>query len=394
MRRTIASLLRILAGVPIVSTVFVGMLFLVLGATLAGRSVGLSAAIFGSMLFCTVGYWKRDWFRRIRGRLFAVMLPLGFVLYVVPALLAPTGGPPDGNVRNCFLGGTHAFSRYSPGNVIPEFDQIKVGLSLLPLGEVDSAEAARIRSLVLPSYEAMEADPEFRQLGSVMGMAYGELFHMDFRTGHYYVVLPEAAAGERTACLVFLHGMGGNMKACLWVLSKLAERHRCAVIAPTFGFGNWDKPGGAEFAAEVVREALATLPLDPKRVFLMGYSNGAMGVTRAAMEAPELFRGLIYLSPITEDELFSRQEFLSPQDRKFLFLHGGRDMRIPRSFVEGTVGSLRRFGCDVALKVYDEEDHYLLFSQQEAVVDDIVKFLSDEREVTIRCRHDSKVKST
>ena len=167
------------------------------------------------------------------------------------------------------------------------------------------------------------------------------------------------------------------MKPCLWVLAKLSSQTKCAVIAPTFGIGNWDKSGGAELVVNVAREALATLPLDPETVFLMGYSNGAMGVTRAAVKEPRLFKGLIYVSPVTEDEFFATPEFLTRKsDRKILFLQGGRDKRIPRSIVERTVASLKRLGCDVRLKVYDEEDHYLLFSQQEAVRGEIEKFMT------------------
>jgi predicted esterase len=378
-KRILASLLRILAGVPIVSLFFGGMLFLILCATLVGRCVGLSAAILGGVLFCSVGYWNRQWFQRIRRRFYAVLLPLAAVLYVVAMILAPSGGTADARVRNCFLHGQRQFSRYSPWNVIPEADQLQVGLSLIPLGppEIDSAEARRIRSLVLPLYDEMGKDADFRQLGSVMGMAYCDLCHMEFRTGHYYVFLPETSGGERLPCLIFLHGMGGNIKACLWVLAKLSNQTKCAVIAPTFGFGNWDRPDGAEFVVDVAHEALATLPLDPEKVFLMGYSNGAMGVTRAAVKEPRLFKGLIYLSPVTEDELFSTPEFRTQaRGRKVLFLQGGRDKLIPRSLVQGTVAMLNRLGCDVRLKVYDEEDHYLLFSQQEAVLDEIGKFMT------------------
>jgi predicted esterase len=108
----------------------------------------------------------------------------------------------------------------------------------------------------------------------------------------------------------------------------------------------------------------------------MGYSNGAVGVTRAAVKAPGLFRGLIYLSPITEDEFFETTGFSAGRrDRTILFLHGGRDERIPRTFVEGTAGALKRRGCDVRLKVYDD-DHFLLFSQQEAILSDIAAFIT------------------
>ncbi len=379
LRRILVGLLRIVAGVPTVSLILCGLLYLVLGATLTARSVGLSAVILGGVLFCSVGYWNRKWFQRIRRRFYGVLLPLGLLLYLVPMILAPSGGTADGRVRNCFLGGQGTFSRYSPWNVIPESDQLRVGLCLLPLGEpsVPWTEAARMQSLVLPTYDEMDWDADFHPLGSVMGIAYRDLFHLGRRTGHYYLVLPEATGGRRIPCLVFLHGLGGNVKACLWVLSKLSRQSNCAVIAPTFGFGNWDKAGGAELAVDVVHEALATLPLDPKRLYLMGYSNGAMGVTRAAIKEPGLFRGLIYLSPVTEDELFSTKEFLTHvRDRKILFLHGGREERIPRAFVEGTVASLKRLGCNVRLKVYDDEDHWLLFSQQDAVLGDIREFMT------------------
>jgi predicted esterase len=377
--RILAGLLRIAAGVPIVSVVLCGLLYLALGTTLRAISVGLSAVILGGVLFCSIGYWNRNWFRRIRRRFYALLVPLGLLLYLVPMIFAPGGGSPDGRVRNCLLRGQGTFPRYSPWNVIPESDQLRVGLCLLPLAErsVSAAEAAHVRSLVLPTYDEMDRDADFRPLGSVMGTAYRDLFHLGRRTGHYYLVLPEATGGRRVPCLVFLHGLGGNVKPCLWVLSKLSRQSNCAVVAPTFGFGNWDKAEGADLVVNVVHEALATLPLDPKRVYLMGYSNGAMGVTRAAMKEPGLFRGFIYLSPVTEDELFSTKQFLTAaRGRRILFLHGGREERIPLAFVEGTVALLRRLGCNVRLKVYGGEDHWLLFSRQDAVLDDIREFIA------------------
>ena len=376
LKKIAGSLLRIIVGVPIISLLLAGLLLLVFSATLAGRSIGLSATVFAVVLYCSVDCWNRNWLKRIRPSFYGVLLPLGLLLYLVPMMLAPSGGKPDARARNCFLNRQGTFARYSPGNVLPEVDQLKVGMCLLPLGEVDWAEAARIRSLVLPLYAAMDKDADFGQLGSVMGSAYAELFHAPFHSGHYYVVLPKVSAGRQIPSLVFLHGLGGNMKACLWVLSKLSQQTGCAIIAPTFGFGNWDRPESADFITAVVRESLATLPLDPKRVFLMGYSNGAMGVTRAAIQSPKLFAGLIYLSPVTEDEMFSRPEFLSRHDREILFLHGGRDQRIPKAVVTATANSLERLKCDVTLKVYDDEDHYLLFSQQQAVLNDLGSFMA------------------
>jgi pimeloyl-ACP methyl ester carboxylesterase len=171
--------------------------------------------------------------------------------------------------------------------------------------------------------------------------------------------------------------MGGNLKAYVWLLSRLARQRKCVVIVPTFGLGNWDRPGGAAMVAAITRKAIKTLPIDPHRIFLMGYSNGAMGVTRAAILAPELFQGLIYLSPVTEDDLFATKAFLTrARDRKILFLCGGRDQQIPRRIVEGTVASLKRRVSHVRLKVYDDEGHWLLFSQPTSVLHDVFEFIT------------------
>ena len=50
----------------------------------------------------------------------------------------------------------------------------------------------------------------------------------------------------------------------------------------------------------------------------------------------------------------------------------------PRGLVEGTAGVLKRTGFEVQLKIYDDEDHYLLFSQPEAVLDDILEWMKAE----------------
>jgi predicted esterase len=379
LKRILVSLPRIVAGVPIVCLLAGGLLYLVLSATLIGRCVGLSATILSIVLFCSVGYWNRAWFKTVRRRFLAVLLPLAILPYIAAMIFSPNGGAPDARARNCFLRRQSRFHRFSPWNVVPEIDQLKVGLSLAAVGtpEVDSTEARRIWSLLAPIYADMDKDADFRELGSAMGLAYRDVCHAGFRSGHYYVFLPNEPRGRRMPCLIFLHGMGGNAKATLWVLAKLATGTGCAVVAPTFGFGYWDRPDAAEFVVDVADEALATLPLDPDAIFLMGYSNGGMGVTRAAVKEPRLFKGLIYLSPVTEDELFSKPEFLSRRgDRRILFLQGGCDKRIPRDVVDGTVAHLKQLGCDVRLRVFEEKDHYLFFSQQEAVLAEIESLMA------------------
>lgn len=304
-RRAVGSLLRIVVGVPIVSLFAASALLLVFGTTSRGKTAGIGGALLGAALFCIVGYWNEPWFRK-RGRISCVgLVAISLLFYLILVILAPNGGSPHGRIRNCYLNRQERFTRYAPANVIPEVDQLGIGITLLPLRDPHArSEARTMRSVLLPMYAALDQDDDFHALGSAMGLAYRELFHVPFRTGHYYAVVPDTDDNERLPCLIFLHGMGGNMKPYIWVLSGLNSRVRCVVLAPTFGIGNWDKPGGAELVVGIAREAVATLPVDKERIFLLGYSNGAMGVTRAVIQEPALFRGLVYLSPVTEDNLF------------------------------------------------------------------------------------------
>jgi predicted esterase len=385
-KRLFLSLLRILAGIPIVSLFGLGLLFAAFSVTWNGRCVGLGAVLLGGLLYCSVGYWNRPWFESRRRKFFAALIPAGLILALIPAALAPNGGNPNAPIRNCFLGAKNHFHRYSPWNVIPEVDQVSVGLHLVPLGDpnVNSAKARRMRSLTLPTYQRMEQDPDFRELGSAMGSACRDLLHLNACNGHYFLFLPETSPGEHVPCLVFLHGMGGNLKSYFWTLSQLSTRMKCAVVAPTFGMGLWQKEGSAEFVVDVTHEVIQDLPIDPDRVFLMGYSQGAVGVTRAAVHEPGLYRGLIYLSPITEDDLFGSLEFeAQKKDLRLLFLHGSNDLRIPCNFVEGTARTLQRTGHDVEIKIYDGEDHYLILSQPEALLDDLAEFMTESGADTI-----------
>ncbi len=151
-KKILISLSRIIVGVPIILLIIVGLLYLYPRATWTGRSVGLSAAILGGVLFCSIKCWKHGWFQRIRFRFYAVAIPIGLLLYVVPMLLAPSGENTGSHIQSRFLNGQGTLSRYSPCNVMPESDQIKVAMTLCPLGQrnMSFAETARMRSLVLP----------------------------------------------------------------------------------------------------------------------------------------------------------------------------------------------------------------------------------------------------
>jgi pimeloyl-ACP methyl ester carboxylesterase len=327
-------------------------------------------------LFPLIGVYGIRKPRRVLFALWGVFVILSLALVVMGA---PDGRSRSGSlVSNRFVDGDWSFPRYALSNLLPEVEQIKLGITLMPYADpiIDRAQARRIAGVTLPIYHQMERDQDFRRLGSVMGWAYAELWGAQFYHGHYYLYLPETAPGEKVPALVFVHGSAGNFKAYLWVWSRLGEARRMAVICPSFGFGNWYRPGGTEAVDAVVSHALRTLPIDPNQLYLVGLSNGGTGVSRAAAATPERYRGLVYVSPIIEEDVVLADDFVRGwRGRPVLIVQGEQDRRIPARYVRERAQGLAGAGMDVTYREFAGEDHFLLFSQPDVVLNAVQEWL-------------------
>ena len=240
-------ILRIVSAVPIVGLLGLGLLFLLFSVTPTGRAIGLGASLLAGIFYCSAGSWRRKWFQSRRKLIFAVLLPVSLALCLFPMALRQTAeAPRTGTCETAFCTGTGRFLDFHPGTSSRRWTSSLWAAALVPLFDpyLDFSDARKEHTREIPIYKTMEEDRDFRAFGSVMGMAYRELGRMEFRTGHYFLFVPETAADERIPCLVYLHGIGGNRKPHFWAMSKVSARRKCAVIAPTFGMGNWERPGG------------------------------------------------------------------------------------------------------------------------------------------------------
>ncbi len=210
-----------------------------------------------------------------------------------------------------------------------------------------------------------------------MGYAYGNLFGQRADAGHYYLYVPEHGSGEPLPVLVFLHGSAGNFKAYLWLWSKFAEEHGVVIIAPSFGFGNWLQDGAARSILDALEDASTVVDIDERRVILAGLSNGGLGVSQLATEAPDRFQGLIFLSPVMATDLLKSSRFLANwEGRSVLMMTGEADRRIPFAYVQRHVRLLDEAGVQITSIGYPGEDHFLVFSQPEDVLHDVSNWLS------------------
>jgi pimeloyl-ACP methyl ester carboxylesterase len=290
-------------------------------------------------------------------------------------ITVPDGRALDGaRAQSRFVGDGVSLPRFSLTNVVPEMEQINMGLALIPYLDpiIDREQARRLASFILPAYREMETNPEFHRLGSAMGWAYAELLGQPFDVGHYYLYVPQNRPSDPLPAILFLHGSAGNFKVYTWAWSRLADEQGCAIIAPSFGFGNWYQAGGVRAVKRALSDAEMVVPLDDDRIYLVGLSNGGTGVSRVASEMPERFRGLVYVSGVVEPSIVAGDSFLKDwRSRPVLVIHGGADRRIPASIARLAVAGMESGGVDVSYIEYPDEDHFLFLSRLERVLQDV-----------------------
>jgi predicted esterase len=301
----------------------------------------------------------------------------GLVCLAVAFGMRPGGAPAGSNFTEHYSGE----ARFRPAalpNLVPEIDQLKLGTFVMEKldGPLAASGTARLRDLVLKVYREANGDPAFRETGSALGYVYEDLFLGERELLHFYQYVPRQLKRERYPVLIFLHGAFGNFKGYSWVLKRFSDQTGIAVIAPTFGGGDWRNDRKGLVMKEVLAYCATQPELDTGRMYLSGLSNGGMGVSRQLARGGTKWAGVVYFSPVIEAQVIQKPEFIqAAKGLPILIIHGEEDDRIPFAAIKELAGVLRANGAVVTERYYPAEDHFLVFSQPEAVVGDVVGWL-------------------
>jgi hypothetical protein len=170
--------------------------------------------------------WMKPETRWLRICALAALLGwLGIAIWLVS--VSPNGhARARSRVENRYVGGTWHYPRLALGAMLPEVDQFMLGFRIVPMLDplLTYKQAGAVSDDTKRIYRALEADPDFYALGSVMPEAYRELWGMAPDHGHYFLYVPPSLDRKTpAAALIFLHGSGGNFKSYTWLLSKVAD---------------------------------------------------------------------------------------------------------------------------------------------------------------------------
>jgi phospholipase/carboxylesterase len=168
------------------------------------------------------------------------------------------------------------------------------------------------------------------------------------------VFVPESLPpGQPVPLLVALHGAGGDAQGGLSVLRTAAEQLGVVILAPASRGSTWDairKGYGPDAAAidRALEEVFSFVPVDPERIGVAGFSDGASYALGLGLANGELFRRVVAFSPG-----FVPRGPATGLPAVFV-AHGTQDSVLP---IDATsrrvVPALRRKGYEVAYREFE-----------------------------------------
>lgn len=189
----------------------------------------------------------------------------------------------------------------------------------------------------------------------------------------YIVREPTGGINERTPILVLLHGVRSNERDLMGLAPALDPRfYVVSAQAPlTLGAGayGWYQveftPDGyiidedeAERSVQLVLQFLHELPqatnVETRRVYLMGFSQGAIMTVGCAIRQPQLFAGAVAMSGRLLSSLLEKAAPAAAlRDFPLLAVHGIHDTVIPIEHGRELRDELRRFPMALDYREYD-----------------------------------------
>lgn len=166
--------------------------------------------------------------------------------------------------------------------------------------------------------------------------------------------VPATYRGGRAAPLLLaLHGAGGSAGQAAFILSMLANITGVIILAPDSRRQTWDAIRGdygpdVMFVDQALEQTFRRYAVDPSRVGISGFSDGASYALSLGLTNGDLFTHIIALSP----------GFIAPVQaigRPHIFItHGTRDRILPIDRCSRRiVPQLRRRGYDVRYREFN-----------------------------------------
>jgi predicted esterase len=160
--------------------------------------------------------------------------------------------------------------------------------------------------------------------------------------------------------LLMLHGATQNAEDIFWYLGSTPEEAGVAVLAPNSRDTTWDAIGGSfgpdvEYLNRALERVFQTAAIDPARLCVGGFSDGASYALALGLINSDLFGGIAAFSPgfVPLDDA-TQIEILSNKKPRVFVSHGTHDHILPiDSCGRRIAGGLKSRDFDVTFREFD-----------------------------------------
>ncbi len=185
---------------------------------------------------------------------------------------------------------------------------------------------------------------------------------------HYLSSPPKKSTTEKSPAIILLHGRGSDEQDLFSLSPYLDERlHIYSIQAPyKFEFSGYtwfdlNMDGSIEIKRfeksylllkECIDEIRNLPAIDSNKIFLLGFSMGAMMSYMLALTQPEKFSGVIAHSGFVPEQLPLHYQWNASKSPSFFITHGIDDPVIPISFARNTKKLFEKSSIDFLYKEY------------------------------------------
>jgi len=166
--------------------------------------------------------------------------------------------------------------------------------------------------------------------------------------------LPQNSSSSPLPLLLMLHGATQSAEDMFGYLDKTPDEAGVAVLAPNSRDTTWDAIGGGDFGPDVefinraLERVFETTAIDPARVSIGGFSDGASYAISLGLINGDLFHSVVAFSP---GFVIQRKAVGSP---RFFISHGTHDHILPIDSCGRRIAFTLQFGgYDVTFREFD-----------------------------------------
>lgn len=200
------------------------------------------------------------------------------------------------------------------------------------------------------------------------------------KTRSYWLFIPDATAGPDAKAaprplVVLLHGSGGNGENLARPWSDLARKEHIVLAAPDSSDStHWGTADGPRFLRDVVDAVRAKTAVDGRRVYLFGYSAGAIFSLLMGAYESEYFAAVAVQAGALHPDDFGALDWAKRKIPYAIWI-GDQDAFFPIAAVRATRDALKSRGFPVAYQEMPGHTHDY-YKMAPEVNRDAWKFLS------------------